>query len=166
MVGTVGLSTVLSGGVPLAEALQVSKFSNLTVLAAGVVPPNPSELLGSHAAENLFQMLREQFDYVIIDSPPVLAVTDANVVAGNSDGALVVVRFGTTKIDDIERSFHNVRSVGAEPLGAVLTMVPQRGFGSYGYGYGYGYGPDAHPEKGDSLRRPRHTSLSAPPEAT
>ncbi|MGC8011145.1 tyrosine protein kinase, partial [Salmonella enterica] len=77
--GSVGLSTVLSGAVPLSEALQETTFAGLTVLTAGATPPNPSELLASQAAKKLLAELRGQFDYVIVDSSPLLAVTDGTL---------------------------------------------------------------------------------------
>lgn len=136
LVGQVGLSTVLFGGIPLSDALQSTKFTRLTVLTSGASPPNPSELLGSQAAKSLIADLRRKFDYVIIDSPPVLAVTDAAILAANADGALVLAKFGVTKTDQVAHAFENLANVGANPLGAILTMVPVRG---HGYGYGYGY---------------------------
>lgn len=134
----VGLSTVLSGGVPLADALQATKYPNLTVLAAGPTPPNPSELLGSQSAKNLINDLRDKFDYVIIDSPPVLAVTDAAILTANSDGALLLAKFGATKTDQVAHSVGNLAKIGAKLLGSVLVMVPTRGLSNY-YGYGYSY---------------------------
>ena len=68
LVGSVGLSTVLSGGASLSEVLQTTKYPRLTVLTAGTIPPNPSELLGSRAAKKVLDELRDQFDYVIVDT--------------------------------------------------------------------------------------------------
>ena len=148
IVGSVGLSTILSGGTSVAEALQDTKFQRLTVLAAGASPPNPSELLGSLAAKTLLQELRERFDYVIIDSPPLLAVTDAAVLAVNSDGALLMARFGHTRRDQISQSVRMLADVGADLLGTVMTMTPLRGRGTYSYRYSYyGYGEGGEKSK-------------------
>ena len=140
VLGSVGVSNVLSGAAPLTEVLQTTKFPQLTVLAAGPTPPNPSELLGSRTAEKMFGELRTQFDYVIIDSAPLLAVTDGAVLAAHADGALVVVRAGKTKRDQLRHAVGMLNDVGATSLGGVLTMMPTRGSGVYSYNYYYYYG--------------------------
>ena len=137
VLGSVGVSTVLSGAAPLDEVLQQTKFPRLTVLAAGPAPPNPSELLGSLAAAKMLSELRARFDYVIIDSAPVLAVTDGAILAAKSDGALVVVRAGKTRRDQLAHAIGMLNDVGATLLGAVLTMMPTRGSGAYSYSYYY-----------------------------
>ncbi len=137
IVGSVGLSTVLSGGTSVDEALQESKFPRLTVLAAGASPPNPSELLGSLVAKSLLNELSTRFDYIIIDTAPLLAVTDAAVLAANCDGTLMMARFGRTKRDQLAQSVRILDDVGAKLLGAVLTMTPARRRGSSYYHYGY-----------------------------
>ncbi|MGY4712346.1 polysaccharide biosynthesis tyrosine autokinase [Mycolicibacterium sp. CBM1] len=141
LVGTVGFSTVLSGGAALSEVLQPTKFSRLTALTSGATPPNPSELLGSLAAKNVLAELRQKFDYVIVDSSPLLAVTDGAILAANADGALVMARFGHTKRELLAHAIGSLRDVGATVLGAVFTMAPARGGSSYSYNYGY-YGED------------------------
>jgi receptor protein-tyrosine kinase len=145
VLGSVGVSTVLSGGAALDEVLQQTKFPRLSVLAAGPTPPNPSELLGSLAAEKMLAELRSRFDYVIIDSAPLLAVTDGAILAAKSDGALVVVKAGKTRRDQLSHAIGMLNDVGATLLGAVLTMMPTRGSGAYSYNYYYyggGYGDD------------------------
>jgi receptor protein-tyrosine kinase len=140
LVSAVGFSTVLSGAVPLSDVLQDTKFPRLTVLAAGATPPNPSELLGSHAAKRTLEELRSRFDFVIVDSPPLLAVTDAAVLATNADGALVMTRFGETKHEQLAHAVRSLRDAGANVLGAVFTLVPTSGPGYYGaYRYNYSY---------------------------
>jgi capsular exopolysaccharide synthesis family protein len=139
LVGSVGFSTVLSGGAPLSEVLQETKFPGLTVLAAGPTPPNPSELLGSQAARKLLDDLRSQFDYVIVDSAPLLAVTDGAILATVADGALIMAKYGETKREQLAHAVGTLRDVGATLLGAVLTLVPMRGTGAYSYSYSYSY---------------------------
>lgn len=139
LVGPVGFSTVLSGSVPLGEALQKTRYPGLTVLTSGAIPPNPSELLGSQTARKLLGELRAMFDYVIVDSTPLLAVTDATILAAGSDGVLIMSRFGMTKRDQLVHAVSNLQDVGAPLLGAVFTMAPTRGSMSYNYGY---YGSD------------------------
>lgn len=162
LVGSVGFSTVLSGGASMSEALQTTKYPRLTVLAAGPTPPNPSELLSSLAAQKTLGELRSQFDYVIIDSAPLLAVTDGAILAKNADGALMMAKYGQTKIDPLAQAVGNLRDVGASLLGAVLTMVPTRGSGSYNYNYYYSrYGEqrDGKPEGTQQEDRSQHLSV-------
>ncbi|CAN1530321.1 Mrp ATPases involved in chromosome partitioning [Mycobacteriaceae bacterium] len=163
LLGSVGFSTVLSGGAPLSDVLQRTKFSRLTLLAAGPIPPNPSELLGSLAAKRLLTDLRAEYDYVIIDSAPLLAVTDGAVLAAESDGALVAVRAGKTKREHIEHAVGMLHDVGAPLLGAVLTMMPTRGSGAYRYNhyyYGGGYG-DGKPADSSSTPRTGASEFTA-----
>lgn len=159
LVGPVGFSSVLSGAIPLSDALQKTKFPRLTALTAGVVPPNPSELLGSLAAQKVLNELRGQFDYVIVDSSPLLAVTDAAILAANSDGVLIMARYGQTKREQLAHAIRNLQDVGASLVGAVLTMTPPRGGQDYSYNY-YTYGqtrPTAQDGKESGPVRPEET---------
>lgn len=143
LLGTVGFSSVLSGSVVLSEAIQETKFPNLSVLAAGLTPPNPSELLGSAAARNALSELRESFDYVIVDSAPLLAVTDGAVLAARADGTILISRHGQTKRDQLAHAVGILEDVGAHVLGAVSSMEPLAAGGAY-YGYKYyNYSSDA-----------------------
>lgn len=156
LVGAVGFSTVLSGGATLDEALQATRFPRLSVLTAGTIPPNPSELLGSKAAKRVLSDLRKKFDYIIIDSAPLLAVTDSAIIATNSDGVLLIARFAVTKREQLAHAVGVLESVGANVLGAVFTMTPARGNGAYSYHYHY-YGDDPKAES-----RPNQTLTRAP----
>ena len=137
VVGSVGFSSVLSGATSLDEALQQTRSPNLKILAAGHVPPNPSELLASAAARNMLQEVRVKFDYVIVDTPPLLAVTDGAILASEVDGVLLMVRAGSTRRDQLTHSLGILEDVGASLLGTVLSMVPIRGADSYSYKYSY-----------------------------
>jgi len=137
LVGSVGFSTALSGAAPLDKVLQLTRFPRLTFLSSGPIPPNPSELLGSLAAGKMLSELRTEFDYVIIDSSPLLAVTDAAILAKQADGALIVARAGKTKREQLQHAVGMLHDVGATLLGAVLSMMPARGAGSYSYYYYY-----------------------------
>lgn len=141
LVGAVGTTSVLVGKIGLDDALQRYENTGLQVLTSGPIPPNPSELLQSHAMERLLTDLRERFDVIIIDAPPLLPVTDAALLARQADGAFVVVRHGKTTKDQLAHAVERIEAVDARVLGIVMNMTPQkkRG-GSYGYGYGYGYG--------------------------
>ena len=152
LIGPVGFSTVLSGAASLDDALQKTRFPGLTVLTSGAIPPNPSELLGSQSARKLLNELRSSFDYVVVDSTPLLAVTDAAILAAASDGVLIMARFGQTKREQLTHAVGNLESVGAPLLGAVFTLVPTRGGTSYNYSYTY-YGTDEaqKPRRRDSF---------------
>jgi non-specific protein-tyrosine kinase len=133
-----GLTNVLAGQNELADVLVPWRRQTLTVLPSGPVPPNPSELLGSQHMGNLLKVLAARFDYVIVDTPPLLPVTDAAVLATLTDGALLITRHGKSSRDDVERAAQSLEAVNARLLGTVLNAIPVRARG-YGYGYGYGY---------------------------
>lgn len=162
LVGSVGFSSVLSGRATLSEVLQPTRFPGLTVLSSGPNPPNPSELLGSLAAKRLMSELRERFDYVIVDSSPLVAVTDAAILAADSDGVFIMARYGQTKRDQLLHAVGNLADVGAPLVGAVLTMTPERGQGVYNYGY---YG-ESDPKRAPSEYFDQPAELQAPSTMT
>lgn len=135
----VGLTTVLVGQINPDEAVQ-RHDSGLDVLTSGRIPPNPAELLQSQAMKDLLGRLRDRYDVIVVDSPPLLPVTDASLIASITDGALLVVRHGKTTKDQVAGCAERLAAVGAHCLGVVLNMVPAKSGGRYGYGYGYGYG--------------------------
>ena len=135
LIGQVGFSTVLAGRASLDEVLQATRFPGLTVLTSGATPPNPSELLGSLATKKLIIELRSRFDYVIVDSSPLLPVTDAAVLSSAVDGVLVIVRFSYTKSEHLSHAIGNLRNVGARILGTILAMTPARKNDPLYYGY-------------------------------
>ena len=135
--GDVGLSEVLAGEVQPDDALAATGIPNLTLLPAGRTPPNPSELLGSKRMRALLELASEDF-FVIVDSPPLLPVTDGSLLAAAVDGTVLVVRQGRTRKDHLEAAVENLAAVDAHLLGVVMNGVArsQRG-GGYSYGYGY-----------------------------
>lgn len=135
LIGSVGFSTVLAGRASLNEVLQKTHVAGLTVLTSGAIPPNPSELLGSLATKKVLSEMRAGFDYVIVDSSPLLPVTDAAILAAAADGVLTVARFGNTKREQLTHAVGNLRNVEARILGAILTMLPARGHSYYTYSY-------------------------------
>ena len=138
-----GFTSVLVGDTRLEDALiSVPKFGNLTVLPSGPVPPNPSELLGSTKARDVFALLAQAADVVIIDSPPVLPVTDAAVLAGHVDAVVIVAAAQTTTRRDISRSIEVLNRVEAPIVGVVLNGASEADcyvYYRYGDQYGYGY---------------------------
>lgn len=131
-----GFTDVLVGDAALADALR-RYDSNILILPAGSPPPNPSELLQSNKAQAVVRALAEEFDVVIVDSTPVLPVTDALVTSRFADATVVVVDSRTTARKGASRTLQMLRQVNAPLLGLVLNGMPE-GSG-YGYSYGYGY---------------------------
>ena len=121
------------------------------VILAGNIPPNPSELLGSKRMEKLLSEMRNHYDYIILDSPPINMVTDAAILANLTDGVLFVVRNGHAERGSVQHAVEQLEYAHAKILGFVLNGVTSEGHGygkykrygykrySYGYGYGYGY---------------------------
>ncbi|HEX2552041.1 MAG TPA: polysaccharide biosynthesis tyrosine autokinase, partial [Nocardioidaceae bacterium] len=132
--GSVGLTSILLGRISLEEAVQEHRRSGLAVLTSGSLPPNPAELLQSHAMKQLLDEARMTYDTIVIDAPPLLPVTDAALIAAQVDGAIVVVRQGKTTRDQLSHSIERLTAVGARPLGVTLNMVARRGRKGYGYG--------------------------------
>jgi capsular exopolysaccharide synthesis family protein len=139
-----GLSSVISEEVKSAEAIQKSCIANLSVLTCGTLPPNPAELLTSDRFHELLDSFRAEYDFVIVDSPPLLVVTDASVIAPTVDGVILVVRMRAHARHPAERSRQVLESLGATVVGVVVNDIQQRRQSGYGYsGYG-GYGEDGN----------------------
>jgi len=135
-----GLTSVLAGTAPLDQALVATKNRLLSVLPAGPVPPNPSELLGSARMLELVELLKQDSDIVVIDSPPLLPVTDAAILAQLSDGAILVAQHGTTRRDQVGRAIERLSAVDARLLGSILNKTPSHGPDADSYSY-HGYAP-------------------------
>lgn len=126
----------------LAAALVRVKDSGITVLTAGTIPPNPTELLSAPMTEKIFASLQRAFDYVIVDTPPVSLVTDAAVLCRMADGVLLVVRPGVTTIQSAQLSKKNLEAVNAHILGVVMNGYNGKQSGrrdGYSYAYSYSY---------------------------
>lgn len=130
-----GLTTALVGISDVNDLLQPWGGDNLFVLTSGAIPPNPSELLGSAAMEQLILGLQDAFDVVIIDAPPLLPVTDAAVLAQHVGGVVVVVGSQKVKRQELEKALGALDMVDATLLGVILNLLPQKGPDSYAYGY-------------------------------
>ena len=137
--GSVGLTNLLAGQVELSDVLQPWGDSGLTVLPSGSLPPNPSELLGSSNMAQLIATLRQSFDMVVVDTPPLLPVTDAVVASVHADGVVVVVRHGSTTRRQLSTALRSLEAVDARILGCVLNMIPRRGPDGRAPYDGYGY---------------------------
>ncbi len=130
-----GLTTILlDTAVTLADVVQNTPIENLKVMTSGPVPPNPSELLGSKRMGYLIEALQKQSDLIVFDSPPVLAVADASVLATRLDGVLLVVDAGHTRRPLARRAAEALQAVNAHLLGVMLNRVDAK---AKGYGYYY-----------------------------
>lgn len=131
----VGFTNYLRGDADMSDLVQASDYPNLDVLTSGELPPNPAELLASDRAAQGIRELASRYDYVIVDSPPVLPVTDAAVTARSVDGVLLVVRAGSTKQPDLIEAVGSLRAAHASILGLVLNDVrsTQSGYRYTGY---------------------------------
>ncbi|WP_310467821.1 polysaccharide biosynthesis tyrosine autokinase [Sphingomonas sp.] len=133
-----GLSDLLTGHAGLHEMLHTTDVKGLSILLAGPVPPNPAELLAGDAMARAIKEAAEQFDHVVIDSPPVLGLADAPLIARATEGTIFVVESGRTRSSQARQAVERLLAVRAHVLGAVLTKLDSRRSG-YGYGYGYNY---------------------------
>ena len=138
-----GLSDLISGPKKLTPQgikalLHPYESTGLKVLLSGMIPPNPSELLSSKKFEELIDMLRKQFEYVIIDCPPLLPVTDAAIVSAKADGCVLIVHAGATKKPHFIGSRDAIKAVGSNILGVIINKIPESSL-EYEYGYRYGY---------------------------
>ena len=138
----VGLSSCISMGTAVADAVQETGIEGLDTLTAGVIPPNPSELLGSERMQNILQRAKEEYDYVLIDTPPVLPVTDSLVLGRMVDGLILVIDSGEIKVEMAREVKNQLVNAGANILGVVLNKVRSEHHG-YGYGYYYYYGHES-----------------------
>jgi polysaccharide biosynthesis transport protein len=133
-----GLSDVLVGNVPLSDAVNTEQVITLAILPAGTRAPNPSEMLGGQRFDRLIQQARSEYDVVIIDTPPILAVTDAAALVRYVDGVLVVARAEFSQRHAVTQATAALRHVRASLLGVVLNCIPRiGGYGRYGGHYGY-----------------------------
>ncbi|MBS4946079.1 polysaccharide biosynthesis tyrosine autokinase [Rothia mucilaginosa] len=148
----VGLTQVLAGQVEIANAVHQLGDSNLFVLPAGRIPPNPSELLGSDKMRQLIKELSEEF-IVVVDVPPLLPVTDASLLSHSVDGVILVGSIGRSHREQMTEASSILKKVNANLFGLVLNRAPRKGLGNsyYGFGYAstyvgyatyYGYGKD------------------------
>jgi polysaccharide biosynthesis transport protein len=139
-----GLAAVISGTVELREAVQQTAIPGLFVLPCGPLPPNPAELLTSPCFKAVLEDLRAQYDFVLVDTPPLLVVTDPCVVAPRVDGVVLAMRMSKKSRPKAERAKEILATLGVKVLGVVVNGVtPNKNSGSYGAGqYEYTYGPD------------------------
>jgi capsular exopolysaccharide synthesis family protein len=147
----VGISNYLINRSELEEIIQKTQLPNLDVITAGLIPPNPSELIASERTKQLFSKLKEIYDYIIIDTPPVGLITDAYLLTKYSDVNLFIVRHNQTNKNVFESVFKEFENTHANNIGIIVNdiNVDKRVYGyGYRYAYGYGYGYNFNYNKG------------------
>ena len=129
---TEGLSTLLAGNIDLPDAIQATTVENLWVLPSGPLPANPAELLASTRFEQFIELVRGQYDFILLDSSPLLLVSDPSVIAPRTDGVLLVLRLTRDCREGALRAREKLASVGANVVGVVINCVDKKGFRTYG----------------------------------
>jgi capsular exopolysaccharide synthesis family protein len=134
-----GISNYLAGTEALKNTIVRTPVANLDIMPSGPIPPNPSEILGSRKMGDLIEALKKEYARIVIDSPPVTAVTDALVLAPLADGVILVIRAGDTPRQHVQNGLTQLKSVNARVLGAVLNGIDTGRDGYYDYQYYYYY---------------------------
>ena len=145
LVNVKGLTNILVEGLEYSNITNVTEVDNLEIITSGPKPPNPAELLGSHRMKEFLDKVREGYDVIIIDAPPILPVTDAAVLSQYVDGVVLVAGYGLTTFDAAIQAKASLQKVNARILGVVLNGVPTDKRGGYYYYYYYYY--DEHGRK-------------------
>jgi tyrosine-protein kinase Etk/Wzc len=135
-----GLSDVIGGKITLADAVQKKEISDIGfgLLSTGALPPNPAELLMNARFGELLKEASEQYDLVLVDTPPVLAATDAVIIGKHAGTTFLLLRAGHHPLREIQQTLRHLEHGGIEPNGAIFNDMPERqGYGSYHYQYAY-----------------------------
>ncbi len=161
--GMIGVSSVLAGEIELNDAVRETEVEGLYLLPSGPIPPNPSELLHSASYARLIEQVRDRFDVVVFDSPPVGVVIDAAIIGPQVDGAITVAKSERTTREALGHALRQMRDVGSNMLGCVLNDVDPTRMGEYGgyYYYRGGYSYEAEHEKSSPNSRPPKASEDA-----
>lgn len=140
-----GLSELLSGQADLTQVLHKTQVANLDVITRGKSPTNPSEILSSNQFKELLEQLQSQYDHIIIDTPPVLAVTDGIIISQYTGVNLIVARYAKSQMKELELTVNRFEQAGVKVNGFILNDI-QRASAGYGYGYNYAYAFKAQKE--------------------
>ena len=140
-----GLSELLSGQADLQKVLHKTQVTNLDVITRGKSPTNPSEILSSNQFKELLEQLQSQYDHIIIDTPPVLAVTDGIIISQYTGVNLIVARYAKSQMKELELTLNRFEQAGVKVNGFILNDI-QRASAGYGYGYNYAYAYKAQKE--------------------
>lgn len=133
-----GLADYLNGQTDLSQVIKATEVSGLDVIARGKSPANPSELLSTTQFSAMLNQLSEQYDHILIDTPPILAVTDGIIISQHAAVNLVIARYAKTQMKELELTINRFEQAGVKVNGIILNDI-QRSSAGYGYGYGYNY---------------------------
>lgn len=147
LVNIKGLTNILVEGIEYSDITNVTEVENLEIITSGPKPPNPAELLGSRRMKEFLDRVREDYDVVIIDAPPVLPVTDAAVLSQYVDGVILVAGYGVTTFEAAAQAKASLQKVNARILGVVLNGAPVDRGGGYYYYYYYYYDEQGRKKK-------------------
>jgi len=147
-----GLTNLLTLQKESAAFIQHDVVKNLDVLTSGRIPPNPSELLSSNAMKNFIENVKNNYDIVLMDSPPVGSVTDASIISTYADGTILVVKSGKTEIEALKRAQEILEKVNANIIGVVLNNIHKKQIGYSYYPYYY-YGDDGNKKRKSKLNK-------------
>jgi tyrosine-protein kinase Etk/Wzc len=136
-----GLSDFISGEIPIGQAMHQTTIRGLTLIPSGKIPPNPSELLLHKRFTNCMSVLTPRYDHIIIDSPPILAVTDATIIGQMAGGTLMVLKAGEHPMREIEQAVKRLQQAGVNVRGLLFNdvNVQSRRYGAGKYSYQYSY---------------------------
>ncbi|QSG84627.1 polysaccharide biosynthesis tyrosine autokinase [Acinetobacter indicus] len=133
-----GLADYLNGQTELSQVIKATEVSGLDVIARGKSPANPSELLSTTQFATMLNQLSEQYDHILIDTPPILAVTDGIIISQHAGVNLVIARYAKTQMKELELTINRFEQAGVKVNGIILNDI-QRSSAGYGYGYNYSY---------------------------
>ncbi len=131
----IGLTNILVGSMHLSDVIHKTEVPSVNLITSGPIPPNPSELLGFAKMNKLLEILKQEFDYVIIDAPPVLAVTDACVLASKVDGVVLVISSGMVRPEMARKAKELIKKASGHLLGLVMNKVEIEKENAYYYYY-------------------------------
>jgi tyrosine-protein kinase Etk/Wzc len=159
---TIGLNEHLFGKASIEDVIRKNVIPNLDIIPCGMTPPNPSEILGSKRMKEFIAQMKERYDLILFDTPPILAVTDAAILATEADGVVLVAAAGQTQMPGLERVAEFLTGIGVKLLGVVLNKFDARhAYGAYSSSYQYGYyGYESGYYREDGKKKSRKSKLS------
>ena len=152
-----GITSVLVGSAPLSDVVVHTRIENLDLIPCGPIPPNPSEIVGSKKIKQFIDDLRKEYQHILIDSPPITAVTDAVLLSQVADSVLLVIRAGTIPKPVIQNAIEQLRTVGAHIIGGILNGVKAGRDSYYYYQYYYYYYGDDGSKKKKGVKTKKHS---------
>jgi len=136
-----GLSTLIADSQASASQLRDTEIPGLRVMLSGPVPPNPADLLGSARMDHIVDDLKDQCDFLLLDSPPIMAAADSTILASKVDGVIMIVTMGQTRTDTFRDALRHIQRAGTPVVGYLVSKVRSQrlGYGGYRYRYHYYY---------------------------